>query len=126
MEEAVMQAMPKPAEPPDVPRWDGSTLIARGKTKAYKQPAPVQRSILQAFQSAKWAHSIPNPRANSATHPTKSECAARLTQLGKDVDNLNRTLSDDQIPITFSTDGNDCIIWEWKRRRASRKQLRRS
>ena len=97
-----------------LPGWDGSTLMARGKSKTYKRQAARQRQILDAFQDAGWLTSIPNPLANGSSRKTPAEHVEVMAQLRKSVDNLNRSLRICSMPVVFSTDGNSNILWGWQ------------
>jgi hypothetical protein len=112
----------------ETPEWDGATLTARGTSKTFKQPAPDQRRILNAFQTARWPTRIDNPFPQHASDRslTKAELVARKAHLRKAVDNLTRSLRNHHpsIPVTFSTDGTQGIVWAWVE--VPEEQLRRS
>lgn len=94
---------PPPPEPPktETPKWDSLTgfLTARGKLKKVRSNGRLIRTILDAFERAKWPQQAVKVSALACTDDQKKAIGRFL----------------DELPLDIRPDGSGTgLVWRWK------------
>jgi hypothetical protein len=102
------------------PKWGGKRLWVRGECiKRYRNAAPDQKTVLDAFEAADWPSELPDPldlrqierACKEGGYPSSAEMVGRRDQRRQTVAELNK--AQDHIRFRCSGDGF-AVEWEWR------------